>query len=98
MTRIQLTDKVTDSLAKMSDGNIGALNVLLQLRLKEGGVMKVIHLDSIKIYGSDIWVLYKDCCGEDINKLVHVLNENRMGELETQTIKHHIENCLPLEQ
>lgn len=98
MTRIQLTDTITESLAKMADGNPGAVTVLLQLMPMENGVMKVIHLDSIKIYGSDIWVLYKNCCGEDINKLVHVLNENRMGELETQTIKHHIDNCLPLEQ
>ena len=53
-----------DLLILLGQGNPGALNVLMRLDVKHLAVLadKAIH-------GSDIWCLYKDECGEDIEKL-----------------------------
>ena len=71
-------------LVKMADGNPGAIVMLLQL-LEQGsrGDIAVYLLNAYGIKGSDLWVLYKDLCGENIEKvinLVEVCPESRLVE------------------
>jgi hypothetical protein len=40
---------------------------------KAEGFMKILGLDGRGIHDSNIWVLYKDYCGEDINKMWDLL-------------------------
>ena len=89
MSRLELTDTVTDILVKMSDGNPGAINVMMQM-LQEaenidpqailGGVGAVMSLDTHEIYGSNIWILYKDVCGGDLRKMIMLMRATQLGK------------------
>lgn len=88
MSRIQLIDNAITAITKMSDGNPGAATVLMQMLQKGGeidpddfmgGLGSVLALDSLGIYGSNIWVLYKDICGQEVNKMVAVLRAHQLG-------------------
>jgi hypothetical protein len=99
--RIKFYDTMESVLLKMSEGNPGAITVLTRL-LKEsedidpqdmlGGLGKILYLDTLQIYGSRIWVLYKDVCGENLSKMVAVLRSVQLGDLSEKTIHHAIDN------
>ena len=88
--RITRYDTLVSACSKMSEGNPGALNVLMRL-IDEGGAIdpdafmggmsNVFDLDTNKIYGSSIWILYKDICGEDLRKMIAVLRSVQLGFL-----------------
>jgi hypothetical protein len=100
MSRIVLDDTVTKVMVKMCEGNPGALTVCAGL-LKEGeridpqaafgGSWAVMMLDSLEIYGSRIWVLYKDLCGEDLVRLCAILRAWQLGHLSSEKIDHAIQ-------
>ncbi len=75
---ITLEDTVQDSVTKMSKGNSGAITVLCEILKKEPaiGIMLICKLDDANIRGSDIWVEYKDICGEDIEKFIAKIKNN----------------------
>jgi len=69
--RINLDMAPIDAIAKMADGNPGAVTVmceLLKLDLVDG-FANICRLDDLELYGPDIWVAYKDICGSDIKTL-----------------------------
>ncbi len=78
MTRITLNDTIQSTVVKMSDGNPGAMTVLMKLLQKEHGIFKLLKLDTLGIYGSAIWVVYKDLLGEDIDVLDRHLAANTL--------------------
>lgn len=89
-TRIQLHDTGQDVIVKMCDGNPGALQVILRLIQHEpaidphsalGPFGSIFSLDSHGIYGSKIWILYKDICGSSLPKMVGVLRAVQLGML-----------------
>jgi len=100
MSRIQLENTITESLAKMCEGNPGALTVCMKL-LKEGekidpqgafgGFGVVMMLDSLEIYGSRIWQLYKDVCGEDLVEVWAIIRAWQLGHLSSEKIDHAIQ-------
>lgn len=67
--KIGLNDTWEEILKKMSQGNPGALSVMMRF-LKEdpAGLMVILHLDDMGMRGPAIWVGYKDHCGEDLAK------------------------------
>ena len=82
MNRITLDDSTQDIVVKMADGNPGALTVLMSLigsagDVLAGGLVYACWLDDLEIYGSDIWLAYKDVCGEDIPRLCEMLRHDR---------------------
>lgn len=87
-TKIQLNDSMQDVMFKMSEGNPGALNVCVQI-LKEGaridpddimgGLGTILSLDTLGLYGSKIWMLYKGVCGGDLPKMLAVLRGCQLG-------------------
>lgn len=88
MARLELTDSSPSIFMKMSEGNPGAISVLLQCAEKAptidpsnlfGGLYPVLLLDSYGVYGPNIWVLYKDVCGEHIGKMIAVLRSVQLG-------------------
>jgi len=100
MTRIKLNDDFKTIILNMSDGNPGAMNVMIDLLQiqptftdKLGGTGSVIFLDTMDIYGSDIWILYKDICGEDLKMLTDCLKTVIHGLIPQDFIKHMIDNC-----
>lgn len=100
MTRLELTDSMEDVLVKMAEGNPGAVTTCLQLMTNTydevEGTMFVLYLDTLGIYSSRIWMLYKDCCGEYINRVADVLRAWQLGFMEEGEIHEHINNSIPI--
>lgn len=90
MTRLSLDMHINDALFKMSGGNPGALHVLMESirtspKIDPANAMGewgfIINLDALEIYESQIWVLYKDLCGEDLTKTIALVRSVQMGIL-----------------
>lgn len=78
--RIKLTDTTMDVVVKMSEGNPGAMQVLMQmLSTPVGGLHNILVLDSLGIYGTDIYVLHNDICERDLNKTLGVITAVQRG-------------------
>ncbi|MEO6176803.1 MAG: hypothetical protein ABIP27_16750 [Flavobacterium circumlabens] len=85
--RIQMKDSALDAVTKMVDGNFGAMEALMLLLQSDhvdpdnvlGGIGVILFLDTLQIYGTDIYVLYSDICGKDIVKMIAVLRAVQMG-------------------
>ena len=61
-----------------------AIEVVTRLfNMRQDGLDTLILLQHYGIKGADIWRLYKDCCEEDIDKLVRVMGALRMGGIVT---------------
>lgn len=85
-----LNDDIMSSIIKISDGNPGAISVIMQLVENNNridpddifsymGIGFILTFDEYKIYGSDIWVLYKDQCNSDIRKLIMLFRAAQLG-------------------
>ena len=83
MVREAVTGTTTnlELLVIMSEGNPGALTALTQILNKDPvtGVMTILHMDDMNIRGPQVWVGYKDYCGEDIEKFVEALQKRDEG-------------------
>lgn len=95
-TRIELTDTAQDMLFKMSDGNPGAITTMVELlqcnasidpESAFGNIGAIITLDSLNIYGTDIYVLWSDICNKDTTKMIAVLRASQLGLLPSVTLK-----------
>lgn len=99
--RIGLNDSGMDIIIKMSDGNPGAMTVLMRM-MKEGGGIDpqgfagglgaILGLDTHGIYGSKIWMLYKDVCKENLESTLAVLRACQIGKLRESDMLHAIDN------
>ena len=90
--------------AALADGNPGALNVLLQLAETAtttdpdnafGAAGPMQMLDSLGIYGSSIWVLFKDVCGSDLTRTHAVLRAAQLGLLRHADIQEGVTRDTP---
>jgi len=88
--RISLMDTTQSALAKMSDGNPGAIVFMMGLmtggehqkidpQSALGALGVILSLDSLGIYGTHMYVLFSDICGKDLVKLVTLLRANQLG-------------------
>lgn len=66
--QISLLDSLMDVMVKMSEGVPGAISVLLSIMKEqpETGFINILSLDDMNIRGTQIWIGFKDHCGEDI--------------------------------
>ena len=88
--RIELADTAMSAILKVAEGNPGAISVCVQV-LKEnsrsdpdsilGGLGPILAFDATGLYGSKIWELYKDKCGENLIKTLAVLRAHQLGFL-----------------
>lgn len=101
MSRIQLTDNAHGAITKMVEGNPGALSVCVKLIKNTeqidpqsflGGFGKIMILDTFKIYGSRIWMLYKHVCNQDIVKTIGLLRACQLGFLPESALHLAIDN------
>lgn len=71
---IQLHESFMSINQKMSEGIPGAFRVLFDLSMtgkkyhQMGGIGLILSLDDMNIWGEQIWIGYKDHCGEDLDK------------------------------
>jgi len=96
MSRIGLTDSIQDILCNMSDGNPGALVAMLQLiehtpnidpQNVLGGFGVIMSLNDMKIYGTDIAVLFSDKCDKDPRKFNLLMRGRQLGKLPESRIQ-----------
>ena len=101
MSRIQLTDTTTDVFIKMAEGNPGGLHVCMQMFENNtkidpddfmGRLGAILSLDTHGIYGSRIWMLYKDVCGEDLVNTLALLRGVQLGFLSEAKLNKAIDN------
>ncbi len=99
-SRITLHDTVQSAIVKLSGGNPGGLRVCCEL-FKAGplvdpdaggmaGLGPLLDLDFLGIYGSEIWMLYKDVCSEDITKMLGLLRGRQLGLVTPEQIRHAV--------
>ena len=76
--KIELNDSFQDIIIKMSEGNPGAVGVLMDLFQKcpLKGIKVALFLDDMNIRGQQIWAGYKDYCEEDLDKFIDVIEKN----------------------
>ncbi len=99
--RINLDDSIMDVMQKMCEGNPGALTVCVNI-LKNGeqidpdgamgGLGALLLLDTLGVYGSKIWMLFKDVCDSDVSTMLAVLRGWQLGMLTEKQIHHAIGN------
>lgn len=80
--KIDLTDWATC----MSEGNPGALTVLIALMKRDStgaGLMEILSLDDMNIRGAQIWIAYKDHCKGDIELLAQKIKERDKNMIAT---------------
>lgn len=95
-TRIRLDMTTLDVVTVLSEGNPGALSVIMQcLQQGEaidpaaglGPLAALLNLDALGIYGPSIWVLYKDVCREDVTKFLGVLRATQLGIVSAREVQ-----------
>lgn len=99
--RIELNDTTLSATIKLAEGNPGACTVCASI-LKEGEVIDpdgvfgglgiLLMLDTFGIYGSRIWMLHKDVCGQDLVNTLAVLRACQLGYISGKELNHAIDN------
>lgn len=81
-------DTLDDIIMKMSQGNCGAIGVIAQLLDKNalidpdnalGPLGAISMLNTMGVYGKEVWIFYKDICGGDIRKMILLLRAIQLG-------------------
>jgi hypothetical protein len=99
--RLGLDDNLTTIIMKLSDGNPGAItslvNIVKELKIIDkdsafGNIGPLISLDSYKIYGTNIYILYNDKCNQDNRKFHLLLRACQLGILSINKLKEYSED------
>jgi hypothetical protein len=90
MCRLDLQDTTLTAISKMSEGNPGAMSALVDILQNGdeidpqnimGGMGVILSLDTHKIYGTDIYIIYNDKCDRDLRKMLMLLRSVQLGFL-----------------
>jgi hypothetical protein len=93
---IKADDTFMDALIKMGNGNPGALTALMEVMNEIeaidpdnalGAVGVLLHLDSLEIYGTDIYVLWSDICERSNVRMIAVLRAVQLGIFPYEKLK-----------
>lgn len=96
MNRLKLDDNFLSAMLKMVDGNPGAMTAMMEIEGKDAkidpdaamsGFGPLLALDSMGIYGTDIYVLWSDICGKETNKMLAVLRAVQLGYLSSDILR-----------
>jgi hypothetical protein len=77
--KISSDDTIFQSINKMADGNPGAitaLNDVIDTKGLKDGFEFMLQLDLRRIYGSDIWIGYKDYCDQNADEFWEAVMED----------------------
>lgn len=98
---INSNDSLQTVVIKMSKGNPGAVNVIMEIltegekidpKMMFGGLGFILIMDSLNIYGEKIWMLFKDVCKQDLEKTLHLLRGFQLGFITKDQLLHAINN------
>ena len=85
-----------EGIIKLCKGNPGALSALSMMVMASaetdpdsafGATTPLITLDEMAIYGSDIWILFKDVCKQDVTVTLAMLRATQLGLLTHKEVK-----------
>lgn len=88
MSKIELNDDGKSIMIKMSEGNPGAIAAMIVMVVESdsidpkafmGGIGAIIMLDTWKIYGTDIHILFNDKCDRDVRKMLVLIRAVQLG-------------------
>lgn len=97
---LEVTDTPQTAIAKLCEGNPGALSVLCELfkqaptvdpQAAFGGFTPLMALDTLGLRGSRIWMLYKDVCRQSVPLTLAVLRANQLGLLSREMLLSAVE-------
>ena len=91
MEKITVNMSTMDILMVMSEGNPGAITVLAKMLNEPMGLFQILFLDSMDIRGSKIWMLYKDCSGENMTKFSRTLTLLKNGAYSVEEIHANLD-------
>jgi len=100
-SKIEPNDSLHDVLFKISEGNPGALNVCIKILTDGekidpdntmGGLGVLLSLDTLGLYGSKIWMLYKDVCDCELSAMLAVLRAWQLGFATKDQIHRAVDN------
>lgn len=99
LDRVSINTSFSQAVFALSEGNPGAITVLIDLakqgpRIDPDAIMAewggILDLDHLRIYGSDIWLLYKDICGQSYVRTLGVLRAVQLGILHGDVVKNAV--------
>lgn len=98
--KITLNDTVETILFKLGEGNPGAMTVLIRVYQKAASIdpyigdplMYLLQLDSLGIYGKDIWLLYKDVCKENLSHTLAMVRAWQMAIISPEDLHATIQS------
>ena len=85
--KINPNDSFYEMVTKLSEGNPGAMTVITQMISKNpASIVQLLSLDDMNIRGSQIWVAYKDYCGESIDLFLDAVKKRDETMIEAVNI------------
>ncbi len=70
---LNMDESIAEIIVNLSEGNPGAATVLLKLIQVDPFI--IFRLDDMNIRGAQIWFGYKDCCHENLELFMKLLQE-----------------------
>lgn len=89
--KINRNMSIMDSAMIMSEGNPGAISIIMDMITTPTGSLDLLLLDSLDIRGSRLYMLHNDCCGCDPDKFSRTLMMLRCGVFTTEQIHANLE-------
>lgn len=83
-------------LMAMSDGNPGAMNVILNMMNDSRSFMDIFLLDSLGIRGAKIYLLFSDCCEKNNEKFKRTLMMLRSAVYSEKEINANFDLIKPI--
>ena len=90
MEKIKADMSMMDIMVVMSEGNPGALTILMQMISNPGGFLNVLTCDSLEIRGSKLYMLWNDCCRRNYAKFERTLTMLRTGVFSQEEIEKNL--------
>lgn len=99
--KLTLEDNMLNCVSKLSEGIPGAISVLMLVTLHSckidpdsifGYIGVFLDLDTLEIYGSRIWMLFKDVCKKNIVHFIGMLRAYQLGIISSNALHHAINN------
>lgn len=100
MSILTLKEDTKTIITKMSQGNPGAIICLCDI-INIGNTIDpityhplsyILQLDSIGIYGSQIYILYNDICNKQLTIMFSILRAIQIGYIPVYKVKNAIKN------
>ena len=76
INKIRFDMTTLDMAMIMSEGNPGALQIVMSRLQTPEGLLQLLTCDSKGIRGTNLYLLFSDCCGKDEEKFERTIQKN----------------------